>query len=194
MNWVLSNKTLFSSAVCKVGLAGDSSGGLNQFKILLKHFQNLIWLLGHYAALIAHDFPQLIDYQILIHACLHVDKKSCFESEKEFTNDCYILVPEMIQFFVKNLIDNEEILNTEHISPLLKSNFEQLPQTCIIAAELDPLVDHSKAYFDKLQQHNVKSELLVINGVHHGFFSNPVQMKNSFGELQQHLVKFFAHI
>ena len=149
---------------------------------------------GHYAALLTHDYPDLVDYQVLVYPCLHVNKMPILDSEKEFTNDCYILVQEVIKYFVSNLIESEAILGTAHISPLLKSNFVQLPKTFIAAAELDPLVDQSRAYFEKLQQHNVECELVVIKGVFHGFFSNPVLMKNSFDELKQHIVDFYKRL
>jgi acetyl esterase len=101
----------------------------------------------------------------------------------------------VIDFFVKNLFEEEALkdqsfLKLETVSPIYKECFKSLPKTLIIAAECDPLVDHSIKYHEKLQQFNVESELKIIKGTHHGFFNHPVLMKHSFNESQQHIGSF----
>ena len=105
----------------------------------------------------------------------------------------------MIEFFIKNLFEEEAFkdqvfLKHEKVSPINKECFKSLPKTLIIAAECDPLVDHSKKYHEKLQQFSVESELKIIKGTHHGFFNHPVLMKNSFNETQQHIGNFLNNI
>ena len=170
LEYVSENKQLFSSENSKLGICGDSSG-------------------GHYCALLSNEFNNLIDYQILIYPV--VSFSNSYESEKEFTKDCYILVPEVIEFFAKNLLTDASLAHTDVLSPILKEDFSKLPNTLIIAAELDPVVDHSKHYYKRLQENNVKSVLKIINGVHHGFFNHPVLMKNAFNEMKDQITQFF---
>ncbi len=72
LDHVYNNKSDFSSSDAKIGLSGDSSG-------------------GHYAALLANEFNSMLDYQILIYPCVQLAEH--YESQKELTKDCYILVP-----------------------------------------------------------------------------------------------------
>lgn len=53
VKYVHSNKQLFGCKDAKLGVSGDSSG-------------------GHFASLISHDYPDLIDFQILIYPCLYL--------------------------------------------------------------------------------------------------------------------------
>ena len=79
-------------------------------------------------------------------------------------------MPDVIEFFLRNLLDesvltnNLALLESEFISPIQKESFESLPKTLLIAAELDPLVDHAGKYHEKLQQFDVESELHIIKG------------------------------
>ena len=82
LDHVYNNKFEFSSSDAKIGLSGDSSG-------------------GHYAALIANEFSSILDYQILIYPCIQLAEQ--YESQKELTKDCYILVPGNLVFFLKNI-------------------------------------------------------------------------------------------
>ena len=82
LDHVYNNKFEFSSSDAKIGLGGDSSG-------------------GHYAALIANEFSSILDYQILIYPCIQLAEQ--YESQKELTKDCYILVPGNLVFSLKNI-------------------------------------------------------------------------------------------
>ena len=119
-----------------------------------------------------------------------------YDSESELSKDCYLLVPELIHFFKKCLLDekHEALINTEILSPYLKESFEKMPKTLLIVAELDPCIDQSIKYHEKLQKFNVESELRIIKGVHHGFFSYPAPMKKAFEEAQSYVVNFFSKI
>ena len=173
LEYVAENKKLFSFENARLGICGDSAG-------------------AHYCALLSNDHSHLIDYQILIYPAVLLNKS--IESERLFTKECYILTPEVIDWFIKNLTDSESLVNLPALSPILKEDFTKIPETLIIAAELDPLVDHSKHYFKRLQENNIKSVLKIIKGVPHGFFSHPILMKNSFTELQNEVVDYFENI
>lgn len=121
--------------------------------------------------------------------------KDCdYESHHEFQKDCYLLVPAIMEFFINNLISDHDLLDKPIISPVKHDDFSQVPETLMVVAELDPLRDHSKDYHEKLINNDRKSELFTIKGVHHGFFSQPVTMKDSFGEMQNYVVKFLESL
>ena len=67
-------------------------------------------------------------------------------------------------FIHSSIFFNCLLLESEFISPIQKESFESLPKTLLIAAELDPLVDHAGKYHEKLQQFDVESELHIIKG------------------------------
>lgn len=140
----------------------------------------------------AHDYKDSLDYQILIYPC--VDLANKFDTYKEFSKDCYILVPDVIDFFVDNFIHDRSMLDSPELSPILKEDFSNLPKCLIIAAELDPLVEHSKLYHGKLTEHKSDSELKVINGTIHGYFHNGFYFKDAFDETVSHIVDFFEKL
>ena len=116
-----------------------------------------------------------------------------YDSFKEFTSECYILVPEVLEYFVKKIGDNHEE-QAKHLSPIKYENYAKLAKCLIIAAELDPLVDDSKHYYAKLQAENVESSLHVISGIIHGYFSLPLIFKQAFALTEQYVVDFFKSI
>ena len=173
LEYVAENKKLFSSEDAKLIICGESCG-------------------GHYCALLSNDYSHLIDYQILIYPTVSLTKS--FASEQEFTKDCYLLVPELIEWNIRNLTNNQSLINTPILSPILKEDFSKIPETLLITAELDPKVDHSREYHKRLQESNVKSILKIVKGVHHGFLIHPVLMKNAFTELKEQIIDFFQNI
>ncbi len=177
VKWAVANRTQLSSDRAKIGVSGDSSG-------------------GHFAALITHQMPRDINFQILVYPVVHLGVVDDYKSHNEFTRDCYLLVPSVMNWFISNFMgtNSDELKNTPELSPILLDDFSKVPRTLILAAELDPLVDHSRDYFNKLQASSVKVDLCVISGVHHGFFSQPVLMKNAFDEVKQHVVKLFEDL
>ncbi len=121
-----------------------------------------------------------------------IGKHNQYPSQLEFTKDCYIIIPEVMEFLITNFTgDNESLRTDPKLNPLLRSDFRKLPKTLLVLAELDPLRDQSIEYHKKLTESNVDSSLHVVKGVQHGFFNEPVPLKNAFGEAQQKIVKFF---
>ncbi len=155
-----------------MGLCGDSSGGT-------------------LSTILAHDFKEKIDYQILIYPSVNFGAN--YQSFQEFSKECYILVPEVLDYFMKNLSDNP-MQFVSHLSPIKYENFSKLAKCLIIAVELDPLIDDSKHYFQKLKQENVECDLKIINGIVHGYFSSPLIFKNAFAETENYVFDFFQKI
>ena len=141
------------------------------------------------AALLANDYCHMIDYQILIYPCLDFSK--VYDSQLEFKENCYILVPHVRAFYRNNLLNGDDsLLNSPKLSPILEKDLSKIPRTLLILAQLDPLRDQGIAYHKRLIESNVKCELRIVQGVIHGFFKHPVQMKNAFFELKHHIVEF----
>lgn len=80
-----------------------------------------------------------------------------------------------------------------NFSPI-KNELTSLPKCLIIAAELDPIVDDSRHYFNKLKENKVDCELHIIKGVIHGYFSQPLYFRNAFNETQNHIAVFFKRL
>jgi acetyl esterase len=176
MDWTLQNadSLLNTKQKVKIGVSGDSAG-------------------GHLAAVMAHEFKSSIDYQILIYPC--VDLANVYDSNKEFDRECFILVPEALEFFYKNLLgedDAESLAKKPEASPLFNEDFSGLPKCLIIAAALDPLVDQSRAYNDKLRSNSIECDLKIVNGAIHGFFHNGILVKNAFREALTNIENFFS--
>ncbi|CAF1014691.1 unnamed protein product [Brachionus calyciflorus] len=169
VEWTLENRDILGSDRSKVGICGDSAG-------------------GHMASIIAHELKKDLDFQILIYPC--VDFSDDYKSAKEFTKECFYLVPEVVEFFTKNLTDEPE-KHAGHLSPIMYNDFSHLPKCLIIAAELDPLVDHSRCYHEKLQQNNVECHLEILDGTIHGYFGQPLHFKNAFKRTEELIHDFF---
>lgn len=171
VKWVVENKSKYfnSPLNSKIGIAGDSAGGTM-------------------AASIGHELKKLVNFQILIYPCVQFNM--AYASYKEFQSQQYLLTPALLKYFTLNLINDLEEINLPRLAPMLNENFDNLPNTLIIAAELDPLVDDSKEYHKKLQETGNKSELHVIKGVQHGFFNLPGILPNAFHETSEYIIKF----
>ena len=172
VEWALENKAQIGTSNSKLGLCGDSSGGT-------------------LSAILAHDFKEQIDYEILIYPSVNFG--GLYQSYKEFSKECYILVPEVLNYFVKNLGENPTQFASQ-LSPIKYENFSKLSKCLIIAVELDPLIDDSKHYYQKLKQENIECILKIINGVVHGYFSSPLVFKNAFAETSNYIHDFFTKI
>lgn len=134
----------------------------------------------------------MIDYQILIYPC--VDLANTYDSNKEFSDEHFILTTTMIDFFVKNFVADENDLSSPKLSPLLNKNFESMPKCLIVAAELDPLIDQIKKYSEKLLENSNECHLKIIKGTIHGYFHNGFYFKEAFNETLEHIVKFVKTI
>ena len=154
-----------------MGICGDSSG-------------------GQVAARIAQELKNKLDFQILVYPSVCSD--ASYDSYKQFNNDIYILVPEVMVYFRDNTGVNVSDFEA-NFSPI-KNELKSLPKCLMIAAELDPIVDDSKHYFDKLKENNIDCELHVIKGVIHGYFSQPLYFRKAFDETQSHIAEFYKKL
>jgi acetyl esterase len=174
LEWIIKNKKEFNFASdVKIGVCGDSSG-------------------GQIAAILAHELKHVIDYQILIYPVVHYGGK--FDSYKEFVNDCYLIVPPVMEYFVKNMAECDPIVHARHLSPLYYQDFKNLPKCLIVAVELDPVLDDSKFYCEKLKESNIPCKLGIIKGTVHGYFSQPLQFKDAHKQTADLIVDFLEKV
>ena len=59
-----------------------------------------------------------------------------------------------------------------NVSPMFNGDFDGIPSTLILSAELDTLFDDSLKYFEKLQKAKINSKHVVLKGAVHGFFDS----------------------
>ncbi|CAF1204005.1 unnamed protein product [Adineta ricciae] len=149
---ILANKTSYGGEEnTKVGVAGDSAGGL-------------------IAASVCHTIKNL-DFQILVYGAF--DFSGSTDSSKEFVKPEHVLVPAVIDWFSSNALRDASDKTNPRASVLLQESFNGLPPCLFIVAELDPLRDDSYAYQKKLEQAGVKTQFVLVKGVIHSFFSLP---------------------
>ena len=76
------------------------------------------------------------------------------------------------------LSDNDDVTNW-NISPLLYSDFREMPTTYIYGAGLDPLVDEGYALMKRLKSFKNEVHYKVYQGQMHAFVSNIVSLPTS---------------
>ena len=77
-----------------------------------------------------------------------------------------------MEYFINHYLENKvQALNWE-VSPLFAPNLENMPETYIFAAGLDPLLDEGIAYKKRLEFFGNKVTYKLYPGQIHGFLSN----------------------
>lgn len=134
-----------------ITLAGDSAGGHLTLVTCLRLKAEGKWL------------PKR---QILIYPML--DASGLSNSYKEFGDD-YVITRDMLlsgfEAYLSNLPSNHP-----EASPLYREDFIGLPETHILTAEFDPLVDEGEMLYRRLLEAGVKVQCRRYLGVNHGFF------------------------
>ena len=86
--------------------------------------------------------------------------------------DGMTLTYETMAYFINHYLENKvQALNWE-ASPLFAPNLENMPETYIFAAGLDPLLDEGIAYKKRLEFFGNKVSYKLYPGQIHGFLSN----------------------
>jgi acetyl esterase/lipase len=67
--------------------------------------------------------------------------------------------------------DNEDIKNNKLIYPLLQDDMSVFPETLLVSAEKDVLLDGQLLFASKLRQANIEVEHLIIGNSKHGFMT-----------------------
>jgi acetyl esterase len=170
---ILANKSAYGGDEnTKVGVAGDSAGGL-------------------IAASICQTIKNL-DFQILI--CGQFDYFHQSSSRKEFNRTMFIITTDVLDWFASNALRNEDDKTNPRVAILHHKSLDSIPTSLFIVAELDPLRDDSYNYQEILDKTGVKTKLVLIKGVIHPFFSNPGIFIKSCQQVVEAVQEFMANL
>jgi len=151
--WFQNNHNDLGIANNKTIIAGDSAGGNIAAALVLKARELHL---------------KSIKAQLLIYPALDFNNKN-YESYKKYSNG-YLLDDETIIWFEENYLNKRENGFNYFASPILEENLSNLPRTCILTAEFDPIRDHGEFYAEKLSKFSVDVSCIRYNGMVHGFF------------------------
>lgn len=169
VKWVLGNKTLVGAKEnSKVGVAGDSAGGL-------------------LSASVANDVPGLA-FQILIYPWLSAGLEPRLSSFEEF-KDGLLLSEPFLQWLESEIAAKEDLTNPRLV-PLRQTKLDHSPPTLFIVTEFDMLRDDSYEYSKKLTAAGVHSELALSKGAVHLFYVIPEHFVELCGEAYEKTADF----
>ncbi|HEX9025863.1 MAG TPA: alpha/beta hydrolase [Clostridium sp.] len=154
LQWTYKNAESINGDEKHIALVGDSAGGN----------------LSAAVSLMARDKngPQ-ISCQVLIYPSTNIYELNT-QSWSYFANDFNISKDDM-EKYISFYVPREEDRKNLYASPLLANDFNNLPSTLVITAEIDPLRDEGEAYANKLKENGIQVDVIRINGVTHGFIT-----------------------
>ncbi|OOM05921.1 carboxylesterase NlhH [Clostridium saccharobutylicum] len=154
LQWTSKNAKSINGNEKLIALAGDSSGGnLSAAVSLMSRDKN-----GPHITCQVLIYPSTNLYELNSQSWLY------------FSNRFNISKEEM-EKYISLYVPQKEDLKNPYVSPLLANKFDQLPDTLVITAEIDPLRDEGEDYSKKLKDAGIQSEVIRFNGVTHGFIT-----------------------
>lgn len=108
--------------------------------------------------------------QILL--CPITDARLRTESVETY-KDSPFLTSDELRFFVQNYQREPKDILDPLFSPALAKDLSRLPQTLILAAEIDPLLDDSRIFASELEEADSPVNLKILKGSYHGFILYP---------------------
>lgn len=151
IEWIADNAAQLGVDPHKIAIWGESSG-------------------GSIAASCTHVLRDagrpIIQHQTLFYPM--VDLVNPFRSKTLYSNG-FMLDKTFVQWLDARGFHPEQDRSCPLASPLLSSNFAQLPPATIISAQYDPLRDEGEAYAKKLKAAGVKVTTKRFMGMIHGF-------------------------
>ncbi|XP_005089115.3 carboxylesterase NlhH [Aplysia californica] len=172
-NWALQNKTsLGGQAKTKVGVLGDSAGGL--------------------ISLYVSDIIKDVRFQALVYSWINFDQTED-QSCQEFAS-----VPAFNTKAMQHIIKIVNPLlsfpgNNPRLNPAIRENVASSPPTLVVVGQLDPLRDSNVDYAGKLKKSGVDTRLVLMEGLPHGFFSAANFVKANVTACT-HIVRFIKSI
>jgi len=154
LEWTYKNAESINGDEKQIAIAGDSAGGN----------------LSAAVSLMAKDKngPH-ITCQVLIYPSTNIYELNT-ASWSYFANDFNVSKEEM-EKYISLYVPRKEDRKNPYVSPLLAKDFNELPHTLVITAEIDPLRDEGEAYGNKLKDIGIQAEVIRFNGVTHGFIT-----------------------
>nr|AEM45139.1 hypothetical protein [uncultured organism] len=154
--WVSDNAATLGIDAKRIAVGGDSAGGN----------------LAAVVSLMARDRngPQ-IKFQLLIYPA--TDWANEHPSQREFTEDGYILSREDMVWFYGHYMNSDADRTNPYLSPACAKSLAGLPPAFVMTCEVDPLRDEGEAYADALRKAGIAVKSKRYNGVCHGFLMMP---------------------
>lgn len=90
-------------------------------------------------------------------------------SSMELYKETPVFTQKLLSFYIRNYSRETKDSLSPLMSPLLAADLTRMPPTLIIAAGIDPLLDDSLLYGEKLAADGVKAKVLVSKDSMHGF-------------------------
>jgi len=154
LQWTNKNAKSIDGDESHIAIAGDSAGGnLSAAVCLMAKDKN----------------GPRIACQVLIYPSTNIYELNT-KSWSDFSNDFNISKEEM-EKYISLYVPQKEDRKNPYASPLLAKQFNQLTDTLVITAEIDPLRDEGEAYDNKLKETGIQTEVIRFNGVTHGFIT-----------------------
>ncbi|NCB91880.1 MAG: alpha/beta hydrolase [Clostridia bacterium] len=170
------NRFLMNVDPEKITVMGDSAGGN----------------LAAAVCMMARDRKEFaVKRQILIYPALNncYTEESPYPSVKE-NGDGYLLTAVKMEDYLNLYESGPEDRQNPYFAPILQTNLEDMPDTLILTAELDPLRDEGEAYGERLREAGNFVEVHRIKDAFHGFFALGIKLlhvQESFGYMNSFL-------
>jgi acetyl esterase len=157
LRWVMVHADEWGLDPGRIAVGGDSSGAN----------------LAAAAALHCRDKGDIpLVFQLLVYPALDHNYET--DSYTRFGNgEQSALSRADVVWFHNHYVTRPEELDSPFVSPLRAHTLAALPRTLLICAELDPLLDDSIAYAQRLRESGVSVDLQIYTGMFHGFWRMP---------------------
>lgn len=168
LKYVHANAETLQVDPTRITVAGDSAGGSIAAACARRDRNFRMGILKQ----------QVLFYPVLSHIDLDGEKDYHFSSDDYVFDDCqsqWILpsihalsasVPDKFLY-----VNNRQEALSPDASPLMDSDFRDLPKTLIICAEYDFLTQQCRTYAKRLAQAGIDTTLMVYRGTNHGFMT-----------------------
>ncbi|XP_070538681.1 ethyl acetate hydrolase-like [Ptychodera flava] len=166
--WIMENKQLVGAGSQSiVGVGGDSAGGT-------------------ISANICHEVPG-VDFQVLIYPA--VDMTTMYPSRRDFSEG-FMLEVETALWFHKHAFKRSDDMRAISAFNRDMISFRKQPPCLMIISDSDVLRDEGVAYAEKLRRANRHVEVMMINGMIHGFYTFPTLFKETCERAYKRTVEF----
>ena len=155
MLWTVDNISDYGGDENNINVCGDSSGG---------NFAAVVSIMAR------DNHIHSINKQILFYPLTTNSEKEMTESEKRYETG-YFLEYNCQKDPMQCYFNAEEEKENPLASPLLAKDLSRLPNTCVISAECDPLLDQGLMYAARLEDAGVEVEYHILKGMVHGFLN-----------------------
>ena len=151
--WTIDNADTLNGDVHQISVSGDSAGGNLAIAVCQLASEQSIYIKS-----------QILLYPVT-DLSYDTDSYSIFEKG-------YGLDRDVMKWFGDYYINDEQDSSNPLVAPLKLEDFSHLPPACIFVAENDVLRDEALQYAEQLKRAGVKTDVKVMEGIVHSYFTN----------------------